>query len=186
MGKSFYLQHQRPADTYSSTRKIINKDPAFVSPEHLQFFLTLMRRKKKLEIQVSEDSLCSPHTHEGQQQAGSKHPQDATSSGLLWANGFCWSLCEYFWITKSFIHKLPLEEMTFWYGWSCTECLRWWVIIYCIWLDSSWIGMVRLQKGIRLGICCCFLFIKCKQKVCILVLCSSHKKRCGWFSLLFQ
>lgn len=44
-------------------------------------------------------------------------------------------------------HKWPLEEMTFWYQWSCTECLRWWMmILYCIRLHSSWIGIVWLQE----------------------------------------
>lgn len=152
MGRSFYLQDQRPAGTCSGTEKIINKDPAFVSswaPSNLfdldeeeeeivnitvwRFYVkslrsrgTAVRNVRNLSILKIPQPLWTVPT---------RHFSAAASINSFGVQSYVFL-------------QWPLKEMTLWYGWSCIECLRWWMmILYCIRLHSSWIGIVWLQEG---------------------------------------
>lgn len=84
MGRPFYLQNQRPADTCSGTKKIINKDSAFVSSWAPSILLDLDEEEEEI-VNIIENCLWSACIHIGRQRemSGTKQPQDAMTSGLF-------------------------------------------------------------------------------------------------------
>lgn len=141
MGRSFCSQDQRPADTCSGTEKIINKDPAFVSSwAPLNLFDLGEEEEETVNITLWRFSVKSLHSC-GKQRQMQESECPTTSGHFFFRNQH-----HFFFNTNLSLLKWPLEEMTLWYGWSCTEYLRWWMMIYCILLHSSWRGIVCLQE----------------------------------------
>lgn len=152
MGRSFYLQDQRPADTCSGTEKIINKDPAFVSswaPSNL--FDPDEEEEEIVNVTVWRFSVKSLHSRG----TAVRKVRNLSILKIPWPlstvpirHFFAEASVNIFGVQSYVFLKWLLEEMTLWYGWSCIECLRWWMmILYCIRLHSSWIGIVGLQEG---------------------------------------
>lgn len=150
MGRSFCLRDQRPADTCSGTEMIINKDPAFVSSwAPLNLFDLNEEEEETLNITLwrfSEKSLHSCGT--AARSAGTWTSPRYHNLGTLTIRHFILKPAYFYFLSiqSCGFLKWTLEEMTLWYGWSCIEYLRWWMMIYRILLHSSWRGIVWLQE----------------------------------------